>query len=146
MAEDQLQAPPEMGPGQSFLSGLSDKFSQRVRWVIWVLYVIAWTKALLTENPVRPGNNPALQYQLFLFSKTVHVTAYALLAALSGWLHVPPRSRWLLLVFMSLHAFLTEFGQHFYETRHPSLRDVGLDHLGILLGVLLTWSWWRGRP
>jgi hypothetical protein len=23
------------------------------------------------------------------------------------------------------------------------LRDVGLDHIGILLGVLVTWSWWR---
>ena len=129
----------------SIRARLSAWFPPHVRWVIWGLYVLAWTRSLLVENPVDPGPDKELQFQLFLFSKAVHVTAYALFAALSGWLHLPARRRWLLLVFMSLHAFATEFGQQFFKTRHPSLRDVGLDHAGILLGIMLTWGWWRSR-
>src|SRR5438067_1101160 len=138
MTEEQLQVPPETG--ESFRSRLSRHFSPRVRWAVWALYVVAWTRSLLVENPVRGVVDPALAFKLFLFSKTVHVTAYALFAVLSGWLHVRRPHRWLLLAFMSLHAFATEYGQHFFVTRHPSLRDVGLDHAGIALGVLLTWG------
>jgi VanZ family protein len=119
--------------------------SPAFRWAVWTAYALAWTRALLVENPVDPGHDAVLEYQLFLFSKAVHISAYAVFAALSGWLRVRFRYRWLLLVFLSLHAFATEYGQQFFRTRHPSLRDAGLDHLGMLLGVLLTWKWWR-RP
>lgn len=142
MSQQQLQAPPETR--EPIRSRLSRLFTPRARWGLWAAYVTAWTRSLLVENPVGVVNDPDLAYKLFLFSKTVHVTAYALFAALSGWLHVPGRSRWLLLAFMSLHAFLTEYGQRYFTTRHPSLRDVGLDHAGIVLGVLLTWNWWFG--
>jgi VanZ family protein len=83
-----------------------------------------------------------LEYS-FSISKTLHVSAYALFAVLSAALPVSARRRWLLIVVMSAHAFLTEFGQVFVEDRHPSLRDVGIDHLGMLLGMALSWKWWR---
>jgi VanZ family protein len=121
-------------------------FPPPVRWCIWAFYAVAWTRALLVENPVDPGDDALLQFQLFLFSKTVHVCAYAVFAGLSGWLPVRFRYRWWLLLVLSGHAFATEFGQQYFITRHPSVRDAGLDHIGMLLGVLATWHWWRRRP
>jgi hypothetical protein len=131
------------------------------RWLIWLIYVVVWTWALLLPEPgefarflllgrgeVIPG--PSLEVrqhllefmQSFLFSKGLHVTAYALLAVLSACLRVRGRARWLLVAFMSLHAMATEFLQGFEPSRHPSWRDVGLDHLGFLLGMGLTWRSW----
>lgn len=115
-------------------------------WLAWLLYVLAWSRGLLMEQPIDPGDNERLRLGLFLFSKSVHVGAYAVLAVLSGLLDVPRPYRWLLLVFMCAHAVGTEYGQQFFKTRHPSLYDVGLDHLGILIGVALTWKWWRKQP
>ncbi len=131
------------------------------RWLIWLTYVVIWTWALLLPEPgewarallLGSGTEtagPALEMrqhllefvQSFLFSKGLHVTAYAGLAVLSAWLKVPGRARWLLVAFMSLHGMGTEFLQNFEPSRHPSWRDVGLDHLGILLGMGLTWKSW----
>jgi VanZ family protein len=126
--------------------------------VLWLAFVLAWTAALLMPSPDRiargflayvlPGAEDAnnLGTYLWWFSKSLHVMAYALLAILSGWLRVPWRSRWLLLVFISAHGFGTEFLQTFVVSRHPSPRDVALDHLGAMLGVGVSWKWWLQRP
>jgi len=78
----------------------------------------------------------------FLLAKALHITAYAVLAGLSGWLRVPCRFRWILLFVLMAHATATELLQLHVEGRTGDLRDVGLDHLGIGLGLLLTWKWW----
>jgi VanZ family protein len=44
---------------------------------------------------------------------------------------------------LSLHAVATEALQNLVPTRSGSLRDVGLDHLGILIGAAV--SRWRRR-
>jgi VanZ family protein len=51
-----------------------------------------------------------------------------------------------LLVFWFLHADATEVGQRFVPGRTGSLRDVALDHCGLLIGVALSWRWWRAEP
>ena len=51
----------------------------------------------------------------------------------------------LLLAFLSLHAFGTEFLQQFVPERGPSLVDVGIDHVGLAIGLAASWRWWR-RP
>lgn len=134
----------------------------RWRWLIWLVYVLTWTWALLLPNPNdwacwllgHPGDqmgDPPFRLQLllfvesFFFSKGLHVSAYAVFAILSMWLRVPWRYRWLLVVFMSCHAMGTEFFQNFEPSRHPSWRDVGLDHLGIILGMGATWKGWLAR-
>lgn len=106
------------------------------------MFVAFWSRGLLMPNPIDPGNDEVLGYKLFLFSKTLHVTAYAVFAVLSGWLQVPWRLRWLLIAFMSAHAIGTEYFQNFVPTRHASWRDVGLDLLGMTLGILISWKWW----
>jgi VanZ family protein len=114
-----------------------------VRWSVWLTFAVAWTGALLRPYPQVVMEHRELSLHFFLFGKTVHVSAYAVFAILSAWLFIPRRYRWLLLAFLSLHAIGTEMAQHFSPTRTPSPYDVGLDHLGILLGTALSWKWWR---
>ena len=116
-----------------------------LRWTLWTLCVTVWTVALLTPEPVRISRE-VLPHQLtFPAAKTLHVAAYAFLAILSGWLHVRGDKRWLLIAFLSLHGAATEFFQTFVEERSGSWRDVGLDHVGIMVGLALSWKWWRPR-
>lgn len=115
------------------------------RWAIWGVCVAGWTLALLTPWPVEVAQEllpPPSEYPM---GKVLHVCAYAFLTILSAWLGVRGPRRWLLIVFLSLHGGLTEFFQTFIPLRTGSLFDVGLDHLGILLGLLLSWKWWRHR-
>jgi hypothetical protein len=134
-------------------------------WLVWLVYVAAWTWALLVPNPghlvrlllglpesAEMGDVPPdlrgqmlLVLQSFYFSKGLHVTGYAVLTVLSAWLGVSGRWRWLLLAFLSAHALGTELLQNLEPSRHPSLRDVGLDHVGIALGLVLTWKSWFGN-
>src|ERR1700757_2688746 len=114
------------------------------RGLVWLAYFALWTYGLLMRMP--PSGPPGLKwlsssYQFYI-AKTVHVVAYAGLAGLSGWLRVPCRFRWILLFIIMAHAPATELLQLGVEGRTGSLRDVGLDHLGIGLGLLVTWKWW----
>src|SRR5262249_26790593 len=103
--------------------------------------VIAWTYALLTPIPPRGEGWPSPQY-VHLFGKTLHVGVYAFFTVLSAWLSVPFRFRWLLIVFISFHGLATEYLQQFVE-RGSLWSDVGLDHLGLALGLAVSWKWWR---
>ena len=119
--------------------------SQLFRWLLWAAYVALWTTALLTTFPlaVRDRIVPA-QYG-FPASKTLHVAAYAVFTVLTGWLPLSRRWRWGVLGLVALHAWGTEYVQQFVG-RTGSLRDVGLDHAGIVLGLLLSWKLWRPVP
>jgi VanZ family protein len=114
----------------------------RWRWFLWTVFVIVWTAALLTTEPVYVARAVLAPPVIFPTSKLLHLSAYAVLAVLSGWLFVPARWRWLLVVFMCFHAFGTEFFQQFVPERGPSLRDVGIDHVGIAIGLALSSRWW----
>ncbi len=138
--------------------GRPNRWAARARWLVWLLYATAWTAALLAPSPdeyyrafrswlgLPPPPPAAAEMQEFIISKTLHVSAYFVLTLLTAWLQVRRPWRWAMLALLSLHAFGTELGQMLVETRHPSLRDVGLDHAGIAAGILLSWAWWRARP
>jgi VanZ family protein len=112
------------------------------RWLMWSVFVVVWTAALLTTEPVHVAHAVLAPSFIFPTAKLLHVSSYSLLAILSGWLFVPFPWRWLMLVFMSLHAFGTEFLQQFVPERGPSLWDVGIDHVGIAIGLVLSCKWW----
>ena len=112
------------------------------RWLLWTVFLIVWTTALLTTEPVHIARAVLAPPAILPTAKLLHVSAYAFLAVLSGWLFVPARWRWVLLLFMCLHAFGTEFFQQFVPERGPSLRDVGIDHIGIAIGLALSSRWW----
>jgi VanZ family protein len=115
-------------------------------WSFWCVCVAVWTVALLTTYPVEVSHRVLPREFRFPVGKCLHVGAYAFLTVLA--FVSPPRSwlRWLPVVFLSLHGFTTEYIQNFVG-RSGEWRDVGLDHLGIALGLAVVWAWrrWRGR-
>jgi VanZ family protein len=114
------------------------------RWLGWSLFLIVWTLALLTPQPVQVADAVLPDDAVFPTSKLLHVTAYALLAILTAALRLRGRTRWWFLALLAIHAAGTEFLQQFVPPRTGSLRDVGLDHVGIVLGVVCTWKCWFG--
>ena len=119
------------------------------RWWVWGGCLVAWTAALL--YPVVPAIGLERTEELLtiraIIAKTVHISAYAFLAGLSGWLRARARYRWLLVFVLMAHATVTELIQWWMEqmswsSRHGQLTDVGFDNLGILIGLLATWKWW----
>lgn len=114
-----------------------------LRWLAWLAYGLAWTAALLTRAPVQLGARVLSAPVFFSCAKMLHVAAYAGWAVLTAWLPLPPWLRRLLLLVLAAHAPGSEYGQRFVPGRHPSWRDVGLDLLGIVLGILATRRLWR---
>src|SRR5262249_6179540 len=123
-----------------------------VRWSIWVAFLLLWSTALLVPNPLAPFNLYVLggkelpEDTSFLMAKFLHVAAYATAAILTGWLGVRSPRRWWLLAYWFVHAGATELGQAFVPPRTGSLRDVALDWCGLIIGLALSWRWWRANP
>jgi VanZ family protein len=121
-----------------------------IRWLIWAGFVVAWSIAL--EIPIKdtselPGGEFIMSNRT-LVTKSIHVCIYAVMTALSAWVPMPARYRWLMMFFLMIHATGSELLQdalksHFHRT--GELRDVGFDNLGILIGVIVSWKWWT-RP
>jgi VanZ family protein len=112
-----------------------------LRWLLWVVCLVIWTILLLTSAPAHFAREHVNPYTNLPISKFLHIGAYAFLAALAGTLNL--RHRWILLVVLALHGVMTEVLQTFVPDRSGSLRDVLIDHVGIALGVLISWAWWR---
>jgi hypothetical protein len=129
-------------PSASY-SSLITHHSSLLRWLAWLTFAALWTTALLVPIPQHPftlgGADPALKFSV---AKTVHVLAYAAFTALGGWLGLPARWRWLPLFVVMAHAPVTELLQRLTPTRTGTLEDVAFDHLGVALGLLVSWKWW----
>jgi VanZ family protein len=117
-------------------------YRQGALWLVWLLSIFIWTTALLTTYPVRVKEAVFTPQAGYPASKLLHVGAYAVLAAAAAWLLPGSKYRLLPVLFLSLHAFGTEYLQTFTESRTGSLTDVGINHIGIALGFVLTcWKW-----
>jgi VanZ family protein len=116
-----------------------------VRGLGWCACVGLWTAALLTTYPVEVGKEIAPSGLYLPTAKILHISAYAFLTVFISWLPLR-RWRWLLLAFLSLHAAGTEFGQQFVPGRTGKGADVLIDHIGLFLGVALTWKRWVPKP
>lgn len=108
---------------------------------LFVVSLAAWTVALLIPVPKTADRIGGAELK-FIISKVLHATAYAYLTVVAAQMTLSIRQRWLILGLLSFHAFLTEFLQQFVN-RGASLRDVGLDHFGILIGLLASRPRWR---
>lgn len=113
------------------------------RWSVWWLLVGLWALALLTPQPVEVGKAILPPEAMFSASKGLHIGAYAFLTGVAAWLPAWRNWRWLPVAILSLHGFGTEFFQQFVPARHGCLEDVGIDHIGIAMGLLLTLVRWR---
>jgi VanZ family protein len=113
------------------------------RFLAWLLGLAVWSAALLTTYPAKVSSEVLPWGMQFPTAKCLHVSAYGLLTAFISFLPLGTGRRCALVALLSLHAFTTEFLQQFVELRHGSLTDVGIDHLGIALGLAFTWKWLR---
>jgi hypothetical protein len=119
-------------------------------WLVWGLYIVAWT--ILLEIPKRGVDQLSVSVDLtgytYFLAKTLHVAMYAVLAILSSLVPLSARYRFALMFVLMAHATITELLQEMLEPychRGGSLHDVGYDHLGIAIGVALSWKRWT-RP
>jgi VanZ family protein len=112
--------------------------SRRIRVLIWFVYVLSWSTALLV--PVPSLGDRDVQ---FMLAKTLHVAAYAVLALLTLWLRAAGWWHWLLLVFLFAHGVLTEFCQWYFPAlrRTGQVADVIRDWVGVALGLALWLGW-----
>ena len=111
--------------------------------IAFIVTFILWTIGLLIPVPKESATKVLdTEYKLFVAGKMLHISAYAFLTVLAGLLTLSTRHRWWLLGLLSFHGFATEFFQQFVN-RGASLRDVGLDHIGIVLGLMAGWRRWR---
>ena len=120
--------------------------SLSIRRIIWLVYAVAWTVALLVPVPIHPPPESGLQLPLWASSKSLHVAAYALFTGLAAWMRLPRRQRIPLLLLLVGHTMLTEYLQWVLRDithRTGQWSDVGLDCIGIAVGVVLTWKRWR---
>jgi VanZ family protein len=131
------------------MDGISTRFTQRrqaVVWFIWLLCLCLWTLALLTSFPVQVKDAVLPPQAGYHASKLLHVCAYAFLAGFAAWLLPDQLLRFLPILVLSVHAFGTEYLQQFVALRTGSLTDVGFNHVGLVLGLMLTWwKWWQIR-
>jgi VanZ family protein len=116
---------------------------KRWLWAAWGACLAVWTVALTTTFPVHihqailPTDPMGIPV-----AKVLHVSAYAFLAGFAALLRPAGAWRWLLLLLLLEHGVATEFIQRFVPERGPDVLDVVIDHLGVALGVALTWPWW----
>lgn len=109
-----------------------------------VSYQIVETKnELLSENKSYDELAYSARSIEFYVRKAAHMTEYCLLAiAISFPLYVyGVRGIWLILlagVICVGFAGLDEYHQSFVAGRGPSVRDVGIDSIGVLIGILLV--------
>ena len=115
-----------------------------LRRVVWVGYMVLWSLALVTPQPVRASHAVLPEGLQFPAPRCCTWSGYALLCALTGWQRLgTPRWRPLILLALSAHACLTELIQRVVPERHGSWDDVTLNHVGLYLGIALAWRWWR---
>jgi VanZ family protein len=85
----------------------------------------------------------------YFIAKSLHVAMYTVMAFLSALVPLSARHRFVLLFVLMAHAAVTELLQEILEpycNRGGSLLDVCFDHLGIALGIAISWKWWtRGE-
>jgi VanZ family protein len=113
------------------------------RWLVWASFGSVWTFLLLMPFPAQAwfASGPVAHWR-FPLAKTTHVLAYTLWTVLSGGLRVPPCYRWLVLFLVMAHAPASELAQRWIPNRSGTLEDVVFDHLGVALGLALSWRWW----
>ncbi|HYV36820.1 MAG TPA: VanZ family protein [Gemmataceae bacterium] len=119
------------------------------RWWLWAFSTLLWTAALLLPFPEsEPWTVGESKFDLrFTFAKSLHIGAYAFLTVVAGWLCAPARYRAWIIFFLMMHGTTTEVLQRVLEFlgRTGKLLDVAMDHLGVAIGMVLTWKLWTKK-
>lgn len=113
--------------------------------VVFGLALIAWTIGLLSPVPQQSARATlGSDWVIFLFGKTLHVSAYASLAILGGSSAILHHHRRWVAFGLIAHGIATELIQP-HVGRTGSVRDVLLDSLGVGIGLFVLWLCRRWR-
>lgn len=104
---------------------------------LW-LPVAAWAALIFGLSSV-PDLGTGLGGWDLVLRKLAHATEYAILAALL--VRALGRPGWAALAGLA-YAISDEIHQSFVEGRQGSPLDVGIDTVGVLVGVMLARRWW----
>ena len=104
---------------------------------LW-LPVAAWAALIFGLSSV-PDLGTGLGGWDLVLRKLAHATEYAILAALL--VRALGRPGWAALAGLA-YAISDEIHQSFVEGREGSPLDVGIDTVGVLVGVMLARRWW----
>lgn len=114
-------------------------------WLAWTSFLVLVTWALLSPQPPKVGAAVLPSSMTFGVSKAIHLGVYFTLAVTIVYLPASlflRRGVWTLL---AIHAGATEYLQQFVEGRSGSIRDVGINLTGLILGMVLARWLSRGR-
>jgi VanZ family protein len=102
--------------------------------------VVAWAAVIFALSSLPAGATELATWEVVL-RKLAHVTEYAILAALlcRAFRGVVPA-----VVLAALYAVTDEVHQTFVDGRLGTPRDVAIDLVGVLVGVV-GWRLWRDR-
>lgn len=106
----------------------------------WLLSLYVFTDRLIDPSPVPEDLKPDPSIMLII-AKIVHLLGYAWCTFWGLWLWQNLNWRIWFATFMIAHGILTELIQSYIPTRTGSWRDVGIDTVGVFLGVFLIWVW-----
>jgi len=103
---------------------------------------ILWGLVIFSFSSLQVGSSNEIYWKDFLFKKTAHIVEYAILAillyrAMIGSDMDKKKALIISIVVASLYGFTDEFHQSFTPGREPKIRDVAIDTLGSLTGVLI---------
>ncbi|MFH0830787.1 MAG: VanZ family protein [Parcubacteria group bacterium] len=115
-----------------------------VRWLL----ALGWAGVIWGLSSI-PELKTGLE-QDFILRKIAHGFEFAVLVILLiRALPTPRRGNWVryvgAVVLALEYAAIDEIHQGFVPGREPSLRDVGIDALGVLVGVVVIYTWNRAR-
>ena len=105
--------------------------------------ISSWVKNLLAQIFPIQAENPDAGHGLL--RKLAHFTEFTTLGMLFCWLFgMVSKARWKQLLFPFLcgvaAACADETIQRFVPDRGPALKDVGIDTLGVILGIVILYS------
>ena len=113
--------------------------------------VLLWMGIIfhLSSQPVLPGSTVA--WMDFFFKKIAHITVYGVLFYFvvraeqlrSPKIQKKPLTRTILfaLLWCFTYSILDEYHQSFTPGRHPSMRDIGYDMLGVCIAYMKKQGW-----
>ncbi|HEX3315747.1 MAG TPA: VanZ family protein [Gemmataceae bacterium] len=119
----------------------------RTRRIAWIAFTVLWTVALTAPIGKIEAfrSNSLLEGEVrIVVAKILHALAYASWTILTASLLPSFGGRIGLLFCLMTHAVCTEYVQLRWSGRDGCLRDVLIDHAGILVGLVLSWKWWTG--
>lgn len=116
---------------------------RRMHLLAFLVGMVLWSVALLSPIPEEDAKRVLRSKDgIFYFGKTLHIVAYLFLTVFAGVMCYARHSWGWWAFALAIHGGLIElFQPHFGRTGR--WEDWALDSIGVVLGSLIVFMWWR---